>query len=621
MDNIRIFGSSLIGLAGASLAIVAYRTSDFKLMSLALVLASASAVVLLLRRLKLAKRKGSGTMHLLAICVCLLSVATLAAAERGFVPVRRAAGDHVALVIGNGAYPDVPLANPVNDAVDVGRAFESIGFQVTVVNDADKAQMLHAIQTFGDRLAKAKAAVFYYAGHGVQVGGSNWLLPVARQVGEIINREDEVRLRAVDANEVLVAMERAKVPVAMVILDACRNNPFKGAGRSGAKGLAQLDAPPGSLVVYATAPGQVAADGNGRNSPFSQAFVTQLLIPGLEVEAMLRNVKKGVRETTQGVQVPWSSSSMTDTFTFVPAISQDEEMSMKQAQLAGLTQRAEAIAKAEAVADEKRKIEAAALAAKQAEVDKLNAQIEDMKKKVNSGDPAGAQPGDGGGLKAMLAVVRQKEAQQKELVEMQQKAEAARQAREAEIARMKAKEAQESRDREQKRLAELASDLKDYREIAGSEFGKDMAQIAWDEVLKKWGAKAGSIQRDDVASLQAMVAPAIGVERSATSLPGVKWNSLSIETTALGGEKVNFTVRIQLHKYYAASLQNASDINTIKSFIASQVSLRKIQDISPESIKQSIQMNLSSKIQSLSTRMHGGIEPLEFMEVVGLVKL
>ena len=446
----------------------------------------------------------------LALASFTTSAAALTAGEsheRGFVPVRRTAGDHVALVIGNGAYPDVPLTNPVNDAVDVGKAFESIGFQVTVVTDSDKAQMLQAIQTFGDRLPKAKAAVFYYAGHGVQVGGSNWLLPVARQVGEIINREDEVRLRAVDANEVLVAMERAKVPVAMVVLDACRNNPFKGAGRSGAKGLAQLDAPPGSLVVYATAPGQVAADGNGRNSPFSQAFLAQLLVPGQDVDAMLRNVKKAVRQTTGGVQTPWSATSMTETFTFVPSMTPDEEAAMKRAELAGLQNQADAIARAEASAAVKRQIEEAALAAKQAEVDRLNAQVEEMRKKMSAGGVAVGGTGTDDDLDRMLAVVQRKESQQKELVAMQQKAEAARVAREADIARLKQQEYELTKARQQERLRQLESDLVKYRAIAGSEFGKDMAQSAWDRVLVKWGLPTGSIARGDERAVATKVAP------------------------------------------------------------------------------------------------------------------
>ena len=174
-----------------------------------------------------------------------------------------------------------------------------------VITDADKAQMLAAIGAFGEQLPKAKAALFYYAGHGVQVDGYNYLLPVARTSGDQINRQDEVRLRAVDAGEVLVTMERARVPVSMVVLDACRNNPFKGAGRSGVKGLAQLSAPPGSLVVYATAPGRGAADGQGRNSPFSAAFVKELQVPGRDVFSMLQDVMVKVQTDTGGAQTPW----------------------------------------------------------------------------------------------------------------------------------------------------------------------------------------------------------------------------------------------------------------------------------------------------------------------------
>lgn len=455
-------------------------------------------------------------MRVLPLLLLILLTTLAHAAERGFVPVRRAAGDHIALVIGNGGYPDAPLANPVNDAGDVARAFTAIGFQVEVVTDADKAQMLVAIARFRDRMAKAKAAVFYYAGHGVQVDGANWLLPVARLPGETIEREDEVRLRAVDAGEVLLGMERAKVPVAMVVLDACRNNPFSGSGRSLVKGLAQLNAPPGSIVVYATAPGHVAADGQGRNSPFTQAFLAQLGVPGQSVDTMLMQVRRGVRESTQGVQVPWSMTSMTDTFAFVPAITPDEEKAMKEAMLKDLHGQAAAIASAEAAAAEQKRIEESALAAKQAEVERLDAQIAEMKRKLGAGDGA-AQPGDGGGLQAMLEVVRKKQAQQEELVEMQRKADAARQAREVEIALMKSADAQASRVRDQQRLDRLAADLQDYREIARSEFGKDMAQQAWDEVLKKWGQAPGSIRRDDVATLESVVAPVIGAEHAAAA--------------------------------------------------------------------------------------------------------
>ncbi len=456
-------------------------------------------------------------IRFLCILALLSALLPLTAAERGFVPIRRAEGAYVALVIGNGSYPDAPLANPVNDASDVSAALTSIGFRVTSLLDADKEQMATGIAQFGEQLSRAKAAVFFYAGHGVQVGGENWLLPIGRTASTQITEEGQVPHRAISAGEVLAKMEQAKVPMNLVILDACRNNPFKGAGRGKVQGLAELNAPVGSLVMYSTSAGKVAADGSGRNSPFTTAFLKHLLAPGLDVRLMVTDINATVGDLTGGVQVPWTSMSLRQGFTFVPVISPDEEREQKLAQLQGLTGQAEAIAKMEAVAVEKRRVEQASLAVKQAEVDRLNAQIEDMRKKVQSGGGTTEAAGDGGGLKAMLGVVRQKEAQQKELAAMQQKAEEARQAREAEIATMKAAEAKAGRDRESKRLVELDADLKDYREIASSDFGKDMAQSAWDEVLKKWGVAAGAIKINDVAGLQRQVSPGIVDERAAVA--------------------------------------------------------------------------------------------------------
>ncbi len=459
----------------------------------------------------------------LLVLMLLAALIPLAAAERGFVPKRRAAADYVALVIGNGTYPDMPLANPVNDAADVGKAFESIGFQVQMVTDSDKAQMLRAIQAFGERLPKAKAAVFYYAGHGVQVNGSNWLLPVARQAGEIINREDEVRLRAVDANEVLVAMERAKVPVAMIVLDACRNNPFKSAGRSGVKGLAQLDAPPGSLIVYATSPGQVASDGNGRNSPFTQAFLAQLLVPGQDVDAMLRNVRKAVQKSTGGVQVPWSASSMTESFTFVPSTNPDEEAAIKRAELANLQGQDIAATKAEASAATKRQTEEAALAAKQAEVDKLNTQVEELRKKLNGNGSAPSTKTDDD-LDRMVAMVRQKEEQEKELKAMREKVETARRARESEIDKMKKDQAEMPKIRQREEKRQFEKDLAKYHTIACSEYGREISQAAWDKVLVKWGLTAGSIPRGKELALAIKLAPQIGTVDRPRWASGFGWD-------------------------------------------------------------------------------------------------
>jgi len=448
-----------------------------------------------------------GRPILAVLLLLLLSQVLSAAVERGFVPLRREAGDHIALVIGNAAYSDVPLANPVNDAVDIGKAIASIGFQVTVVSDADKSQMLEAIGSFGDKLAKAKVAMFYYAGHGVQSAGTNWLIPVARRLGETISREDEVRLRAVDANEVLIAMERSKVPVAMVVLDACRNNPFKATGRSSMQGLAQLDAPSGSLVVYATAPGRIAADGMGRNSPFSQAFLGQVLAPGQDIDAMLRNIKREVRKATGGDQVPWSASSMTEAFAFVPVVAPEEERAMKLSQLRDLQSQDMAISRFEGVAASRRQLESASLQAKQAEIERLNEQIAALKAKRSGPLATTANLIVDGDIDRILMVVQQQEAQQLKLAAMRTRTEQERTVRATELAALRQQEYQFTQARQRERLQQLGTDVAKYRVIADSDFGRDLAQSAWDQVLKKWGLSPGSVARDEVQVLAAKVAP------------------------------------------------------------------------------------------------------------------
>ncbi len=172
----------------------------------------------------------------------------------------------VALVIGNSAYPEIPLANPANDARLMAETLRGLGFEVIERIDVDQRTMKFAIVEFGDRLEKAgKDAVglFFYAGHGLQVNGDNYLVPI----GSAIRREKHVAIEAVSAGWVLEQMEFAGNRMNFVVLDACRNNPLTRRFRSRARGLARMDAPHGSLVAYSTAPGAVARDGNRANSP------------------------------------------------------------------------------------------------------------------------------------------------------------------------------------------------------------------------------------------------------------------------------------------------------------------------------------------------------------------
>lgn len=221
----------------------------------------------------------------------------------------------VALVIGNASYKDAPLTNPVNDARGIAEALKDSGFSVIARENVDQKGMLAALREFGDRLRGGGTGLFYFAGHGMQIKGRNYLVPV----GSAIEREDEVAYGAVDAQAVLDKMEAAGNGTNIMILDACRNNPFLRSFRSGQSGLAQMDAPIGTLVSFATSPGTVASDGGGQNGLFTQHLLKAMREPGLKVEDVFKQVRSNVRRDSQGKQVPWESTSLEGDFYFKPA--------------------------------------------------------------------------------------------------------------------------------------------------------------------------------------------------------------------------------------------------------------------------------------------------------------
>jgi carboxyl-terminal processing protease len=228
-----------------------------------------------------------------------------------------AAETRVALVMGNGSYRVGPLANPVNDARLMSATLRDLGFEVVEVVDADQRGMKRAIVDFGDRLERAgedAVGLFFFAGHGIQVGGVNYLVPLEAA----IRREKDLEVEAVSANWVLGQMEFAGNRMNLVILDACRNNPYARGFRSATRGLARMDAPRGSLVAYSTAPGDVAADGEGANSPYVTALARAMQTPGTAVEHVFKNVRRQVMATTSELQVPWEASSLTGEFFFMP---------------------------------------------------------------------------------------------------------------------------------------------------------------------------------------------------------------------------------------------------------------------------------------------------------------
>ena len=238
------------------------------------------------------------------------------------------AEERIALVVGNGAYGAVSsLDNPASDARLMAEALGGLGFDVTLLVDANQVEMKRGIAQFGRALRSAGAdatGLFYYAGHGVQSFGANYLLPVDVALSD----PADLDLAGVDAQTVLRQMYSAANRTNIFILDACRNNPFTEIPEFNDPGLAEMQAPRGTFLAYATAPGEVAYDGEDGNSPFTRAVVDEIGRPGQSIERMFRQVRIAVLETTGGRQTPWDSSSLTSEFVFnrgAAVISAEEE--------------------------------------------------------------------------------------------------------------------------------------------------------------------------------------------------------------------------------------------------------------------------------------------------------
>lgn len=234
----------------------------------------------------------------------------------------------VALVIGNAAYETRRLKNPRNDAELMAARLTDVGFQVLTVYDGDGAAMRNAIAEFARRLAAPDAvALFYYAGHGVQADGENYLVPLRAEIADLAG----VATQGVALGRVLEVMANSKSRLNIVVLDACRDNPFRGEETRGigSGGLAPVTAPSGTLIAYATAPGQVARDGDGSNSPYTAALAENLPLAGLTLEEVFRNTRRRVLEVTNGRQTPWEHSSLVGAFFFKPKMSEPEASSAR----------------------------------------------------------------------------------------------------------------------------------------------------------------------------------------------------------------------------------------------------------------------------------------------------
>jgi hypothetical protein len=221
----------------------------------------------------------------------------------------------LALVIGNSEYIyGGTLTNPVNDARAMSEVLQKVGFEVLKYENLHQKEMKKAIDDFGTKLYYYDVGLFYYAGHGIQSGGFNYLIPVESQ---LLGYED-VEYDCVRADRILRKMEYASTDVNVLILDACRDNPFerKWSRAAAGKGLAFMDAPSGSLIAYATSPGRTAADGTGKNGLYTEALLKYIQQSGLQIEEVFKNVRREVEVKSAGNQTPWESTSLKGRFYF-----------------------------------------------------------------------------------------------------------------------------------------------------------------------------------------------------------------------------------------------------------------------------------------------------------------
>ncbi len=223
-------------------------------------------------------------------------------------------GRRVALVVGNANYKVRPLKNPRNDADDISRSLRASGFEVIDLRDASLQQMRNGVRQFGDRLINNDVGLVYYSGHGVEVKGRNYFIPVNAD----IMREDEIADQGLDVSLILEKMNTAGKGVNILIVDACRDDPFGRSFRSSSRGLAQMDAPRGTIIAYATSPGKVASDGDPRerNSPYTKNLIKAMQQPNKPIEQVFKEVRRAVQEETKNQQTPWENTSLSGDFYF-----------------------------------------------------------------------------------------------------------------------------------------------------------------------------------------------------------------------------------------------------------------------------------------------------------------
>ena len=251
----------------------------------------------------------------LVLCCILLGSAQDAIAQRNLTVARSESSGlekRVALVIGNSAYETSPLKNPVNDARVMASKLRAVGFDVLYKENIKVKQIGKTMMEFRSMLSPGAVALIFYAGHGLQIKGINYLPAVDAE----ISSELDVPLQSFELSRLLLLLEESKTSMNLVFLDACRNNPFARSFRSASSGLARVEAPSGTLISYATRPGSVAADGDGENGLYTAQLIQQIELQDVPIETVLKRVTAGVKRTSKGAQEPWMEGSIEGEFFF-----------------------------------------------------------------------------------------------------------------------------------------------------------------------------------------------------------------------------------------------------------------------------------------------------------------
>lgn len=231
-----------------------------------------------------------------------------------------------ALVIGNFAYPSAPLINPENDARDMASTLTSLGFQATLLVNGGQKAILKALDDFAASIQVGDTALVFYPGHGIQIEGRNYIIPIdlAPQTPE------DVKSKGVAVDDILGRVSAVRPKNALLILDACRDNPFTRTTRTMSRGLTIQKTQLSTMVVFSTGPGQVASDGAGHNGLFTETLLKYIRTQGLEINSLLNQVRRDVASATGELQVPFVSSSLTDNFYFTPTAEESKKSSMLQ---------------------------------------------------------------------------------------------------------------------------------------------------------------------------------------------------------------------------------------------------------------------------------------------------